>query len=376
MIDEQERQGSGVKRKFNALVENEMVEDYSLRYAPRSFRKWSEYACATAALGGIAYLVDFAIGGSLMVTFGFSSAIWAILLAAATIFLTGLPIAYYSAKYNIDMDLRGAGFGYLGSTITSLIYASFTFIFFSLEAVVMAQALTLFTGIPIWVSYIISALMVIPLVVFGMTLLSKFQMWTQPIWFALIALPFIAILVQDPGAYSEQCAVFDLGKDAFLEYLPHHLIPYAGSNFRQVSEFRIDADATLFCWEAFAAGRVVRGERFEYESLSSRTRIFRERMPQVMDGFDLSGVGEPFGGYSYMASFYVLAPADLSPLADELYEALGGAASLASASAPSYGLCAARIFSSRAQELYRSLNACRVVVRSFLDLSPPPREVW
>lgn len=193
------------KRKFSALVENEMVEDYSLRYAPRSFRKWSEYAVATAALGGIAYLVDFAIGGSLVVSFGFSSAIWAILLAAVTIFATGLPIAYYSAKYNIDMDLltRGAGFGYLGSTITSLIYASFTFIFFSLEAVVMAQAITLLTGIPIWVSYVISALMVIPLVVFGMTLLSKFQMWTQPIWFVLIALPFIAILVQDPGAYSE-----------------------------------------------------------------------------------------------------------------------------------------------------------------------------
>ena len=170
---EAQKPRTGGKRKFGTLVENEMVEDYSLRYAPRSFRKWSEYAVATAALGGIAYLVDFAIGGSLVVTYGFSNAFWAILLAAVTIFATGLPISYYSAKYNIDMDLltRGAGFGYLGSTITSLIYASFTFIFFSLEAVVMAQAITLFSGIPIWISYVISALMVIPLVVFGMTLL-------------------------------------------------------------------------------------------------------------------------------------------------------------------------------------------------------------
>jgi hypothetical protein len=31
---------------------------------------------------------------------------------------------------------RGAGFGYIGSTITSLIYASFTFIFFAIEAVI------------------------------------------------------------------------------------------------------------------------------------------------------------------------------------------------------------------------------------------------
>ena len=202
MIEEQQtREKRGGLKGF---AESDIVEDYSLRYAPRSFRTWSEYAVATAALGGIAYLVDFAIGGSLVVTHGFSSALWGILLAAATIFLTGIPIAYYSARYNIDMDLltRGAGFGYLGSTITSLIYASFTFIFFSLEAVVMAQAITLFTGIPIWLSYVVSALMVIPLVVFGMTLLAKFQMWTQPLWFALIALPFIAIAVQDPGSFS------------------------------------------------------------------------------------------------------------------------------------------------------------------------------
>ena len=204
MLDEQSREQTRSRRKFSSLVENEMVEDYSLRYAPRSFRKWSEYAVATAALGGIAYLVDFAIGGSLVVTHGFSSALWGILLAAVTIFLTGIPIAYYSARYNIDMDLltRGAGFGYLGSTITSLIYASFTFIFFSLEASVMAQAITLFSGIPLFVSYIISALVVIPLVVFGMTLLAKFQMWTQPLWFVLIALPFLAIFFKDPGAYA------------------------------------------------------------------------------------------------------------------------------------------------------------------------------
>ncbi|HET7480103.1 MAG TPA: hypothetical protein VFJ72_11370 [Rubrobacteraceae bacterium] len=205
MIGEQERQGSGVKRKFNSFVDNPVLEDYSLRYAPRSFRKWSEYACATAALGGIAYLVDFAIGASITVSFGFTSATLAILLAAVTIFLTGIPIAYYSARYNIDMDLltRGAGFGYLGSTITSLIYASFTFIFFALEASVMSQALNLLFGLPLALAYVICALAIIPFVVFGMTLLSKLQVWTQPIWFALILAPFVAILFIEPGVYSD-----------------------------------------------------------------------------------------------------------------------------------------------------------------------------
>ena len=58
-------------------------------------------------------------------------------------FAIGLPIAYYAARYGVDLDLltRGAGFGYMGSTITSLIYASFTFLLFAIEASIMSMAL-------------------------------------------------------------------------------------------------------------------------------------------------------------------------------------------------------------------------------------------
>ncbi|MBO0690374.1 MAG: hypothetical protein J2P40_12495 [Candidatus Dormibacteraeota bacterium] len=191
-------------RTFNRMVANPVLEDYALRYAPRRFRRWSIYAVATAALGGIAYLADYAIGGSIAISFGFTNALWAILGAAAIIFATGIPIAYYAARYSIDMDLltRGAGFGYLGSTLTSLIYASFTFIYFSLEGSIMAQALTLYTHLPLAVSYLIGALLIIPLVVYGMTFLNRFQTWTQPLWFVLLLGPIVAILVRDPGSFA------------------------------------------------------------------------------------------------------------------------------------------------------------------------------
>jgi purine-cytosine permease-like protein len=194
----------GTRRKFNKLVANPVFEDYSLRYAPKSFRTWSQYAVFSAALGGIAYLADQAIGGSLAVQFGFENAFWGIIAAAVIIFLTGIPIAYYCAKYNLDVDLltRGAGFGYLGSTITSVIYASFTFIFFALEGSIMAQAFNLYFGIPLPIGYALGALIIIPLVTFGMTLLSKLQVWTQPIWLTLLFAPPIAVLAIDPNAVS------------------------------------------------------------------------------------------------------------------------------------------------------------------------------
>ena len=190
------------RREYNTWVANETLEDYSLRYAPKSFRKWSEFLVANTALGGISFLALEAIGGSLLISYGFANSFWAILVVGAIIFLAGLPIAYYAATYNIDIDLltRGAGFGYIGSTITSLIYASFTFIFFAIEAAIMAQALQLYFHLPLSLGYILCSLIIIPLVFYGITLINQLQLWTQPIWLSLMIIPFIFVLYKEPNA--------------------------------------------------------------------------------------------------------------------------------------------------------------------------------
>ena len=132
-----------IRRDYNTWVANETIEDYALRYTPRSFRKWSVFRVSNTAFGAISFLVLEAIGGTIAVNYGFINAFWAIMAVGLIIFLTGLPISYYAAKYGVDMDLltRGAGFGYIGSTISSFVYASFTFILFALEAAIMAYAL-------------------------------------------------------------------------------------------------------------------------------------------------------------------------------------------------------------------------------------------
>jgi len=83
-----------------------------------------------------------------------------------------------------------------------VIYASFTFIFFALEGSIMAQAFNLYFGIPLPIGYALGSLIIIPLVAFGMTLLSKLQVWTQPIWLFLLFSPPIAVLAVDPHAIS------------------------------------------------------------------------------------------------------------------------------------------------------------------------------
>lgn len=179
----------------------ETLEDYTLRFAPRSYRRWTPMVVATTALGGIAYMADFSIGAGIAFAHGTGNALVAIAVAAVVIFVTGFPLAYYGARYNIDLDLitRGSGFGYYGSVLTSVIFASFTFIFFALEGSIMAQGLKLGLGMPLWLGYLVSTLMVIPLVIYGMKALSKLQVWTTPIWLLLMVAPLVYLISNDPG---------------------------------------------------------------------------------------------------------------------------------------------------------------------------------
>ncbi|MET8944197.1 allantoin permease [Streptomyces sp. NPDC004542] len=179
----------------------ETLEDYTLRFAPRSYRRWTPMVVATTALGGIAYMADFSIGAGIGLAHGTGNALVAITVAAVVIFVTGLPLAYYGARYNIDLDLitRGSGFGYYGSVLTGVIFASFTFIFFALEGSIMAQGLKLGLGLPLWLGYLVSTLMVIPLVIYGMKALSKLQVWTTPVWLVLMVAPLVYLIATDPG---------------------------------------------------------------------------------------------------------------------------------------------------------------------------------
>jgi signal transduction histidine kinase/CheY-like chemotaxis protein len=191
-----------VRRNYNQWVANQTLEDYALRFTAKSARRWSSARVATTALGAISFLALEAIGGAITLHYGFNNAVAAIMAVGLIIFLTAIPISYYAAKYGVDIDLltRGAGFGYIGSTITSLIYASFTFIFFALEAAIMAMALELLFDIPLAYGYLISALVVIPLVTHGITFISRFQLWTQAPWLVLQLLPFIYIIYADASS--------------------------------------------------------------------------------------------------------------------------------------------------------------------------------
>lgn len=191
------------RRQYNQWVATQTLEDYALRYTADRARK-SSFRVGNTAFGPIAFLACEAIGGALTIAYGFPNTAWAIAAFCVLMFLIGLPICSYAARYGVDIDLltRGAGFGYMGSTITSLIYASFTFLLLAIEASIMSMALQMLFGIPLAIGHLISSLIVIPIAIYGISLISKMQLVTQPIWLLLQILPIAYIAWRSPADVS------------------------------------------------------------------------------------------------------------------------------------------------------------------------------
>jgi signal transduction histidine kinase/CheY-like chemotaxis protein len=187
------------RRQYNQWVASQTLEDYALRYTADRARK-SCFRVGNTAFGPIAFLACEAIGGALTIAYGFPNTAWATLAFSILMFAIGLPICYYAAKYGVDIDLltRGAGFGYMGSTLTSLIYASFTFLLFAIEATIMSLALAMLFDIPLAIAHLFSSLIVIPIALYGVSLISKMQIVTQPIWLVLQFLPILYLAWKAP----------------------------------------------------------------------------------------------------------------------------------------------------------------------------------
>jgi purine-cytosine permease-like protein len=166
------------------LADNPRLEDYSLRYTPSEFRTWSPWMIFLSCLAGLSAMAGYALDATFVNGFGFHNSVVGFAVAGVVSLPLTVVIAFAIARRHIDVDLltRGSGFGYLGSTLTSLVYATYTLIFLAFEGAIMAQAVTALTGLDVHLSYLVVSVVMIPLTLYGMTFSAKFQAWTWPLW--------------------------------------------------------------------------------------------------------------------------------------------------------------------------------------------------
>ena len=123
-----------------------------------------------------------------------------------------------------------------------------------------------------------------------------------------------------------------LGRGAVAEWVPDHTIPSAGAALRQSLEVDAAEGATLIAVDAFAAGRVARGEAWRFAQLDSALTVRDAAGLVLHDRFVLAG-GDEWRGlglaedHPYFATVVVVADAGLDGFLAELpamVTAIGG----------------------------------------------------
>lgn len=107
-----------------------------------------------------------------------------------------------------------------------------------------------------------------------------------------------------------------IGVEAYLEYLPDQLIPFAGSRFVQEVRIEIERGGALIWWDRVAPGREASDEIFQFDSLSSDFALIVDGQPIAIERWTLTPLTHRLdstarlGRFRHFASCYVCRAGD------------------------------------------------------------------
>jgi urease accessory protein len=165
------------------------------------------------------------------------------------------------------------------------------------------------------------------------------------------------------GPPAAQLSRITLETNATLEYLPDHLIPHAGALVEQSIQVEMASGSRAILYDAMAAGRVGRGERWQFRSIRSDIAITTDGRPLYLSRSLVSPQTQPLDqlgwmeNANYLGTMIVVAneARNWQPLVNAFHAAMqeiqgvrGGASALAR------GGCLARFTSMTADGLNRT----------------------
>ena len=191
-----------------------MSDDYSLERVPRKHRNMSWLSITNIVFGIATAIFYFQMGSVMALQFGainaMISAVYAIIVAG----VLGTFITYLSAKSGLNANLlsRGGGFGYLGASLTSFIYATNFIMYCALEGLILVYAVNAyFPALPKWALIVFFGSIVIPLNWFGIKQLDKLQKWSLPI-FGVFLIAAIVVSFTIPSQYDGSFWSYKIGR--------------------------------------------------------------------------------------------------------------------------------------------------------------------
>jgi urease accessory protein len=195
-----------------------------------------------------------------------------------------------------------------------------------------------------------------------------------------LSTPSATRVYRTTGAPSVQETWIEMAEGATLEYVPDHVIPHAGSRFRQHFRLDMESGGRAILFDAIAAGRLARGESWKMTELDSAMEIFvlgkriylnRTRIQPSALAPERFGV---MGEFGYLANLVLIADGfdgwrELIALMNETLAApprvFGGASLLAGSG------CVVRFLAESAVDLTDATSALWAAARGALLGLPP-----
>jgi urease accessory protein len=121
---------------------------------------------------------------------------------------------------------------------------------------------------------------------------------------------------RSPDRRASQRVRASVASEAYLEYLPDQLIPFAGSRFDQSARVEIARGGSLIWWDRVAPGREASDEIFRFESLTSNFELIADGQPVALERWSLEPLAQRLnslarlGPFRHFASCYVCRPGE------------------------------------------------------------------
>ncbi|MBB4827041.1 purine-cytosine permease-like protein [Sporosarcina luteola] len=245
------------------------ADDYSLDRVPRKDRTKGWLSITNITFGIATAIFYFQMGSVMALKFGAINAMISSAYAIIVAGLLGTVVAYLSAKSGMNVNLlsRGGGFGYIGSSLTSLIYASNFIMYCAFEGLILVSAVHyFFPSLPKWTLIILFGTIVIPLNWFGIDQLDKLQKWSLPL-FILFLLTAIIVSLYQPSIYQGSVFTYmpegvQIGGEALLLCIGMHhgimgltaLLASDYARFLKPSDIKVGSVAIGFIPQIFCFG--------------------------------------------------------------------------------------------------------------------------
>jgi urease accessory protein len=116
---------------------------------------------------------------------------------------------------------------------------------------------------------------------------------------------------RSPESRASQHVRVSIAADAYLEYVPDQLIPFAGSRFDQVARIEIERGGSLIWCDRVAPGREASDEIFRFVELTSHFELIADGQPVAIERWTLSPLVQGLdsiarlGPFRHFASCYI-----------------------------------------------------------------------